>query len=59
LILEIEGETVEVKRVIGHTHPRATGPSDDDLKALRILGQTRSYIFEIGGEAGGTLIRPK
>jgi hypothetical protein len=59
LIFEIERETIEVKRVIGHTHPRATGPSDGDLKALRILGQTRSYIFEIGGEAGGTLIRPK
>lgn len=58
LFFEMEGQLVKVKRVIGHTHPIATGPSAGDQEALRILGQTRSYIIEIGGETGGTLIRP-
>jgi len=59
LFIEMEGQLVQVRRVIGHTHPRVTGPSQGDLDALRMLGQTRSYIIEIGGEPGGTLIRPR
>ena len=50
---------VRVRRIFFHTHPRVTGPSDGDLRVLEILGQTRAYIFEIGGDSGGTLIRPK
>lgn len=59
LFFEMDGQLVEVRRVLGHTHPRATGPSQGDLDVLGILGQRRSYIFEIGGEPSGTLIRPK
>jgi hypothetical protein len=50
---------VQVRRLYFHTHPRVTGPSADDLEFLDILGQTRSYLFEIGGGAMGTLIRRK
>jgi len=50
---------VQVVRIYFHTHPRVTGPSDDDLKVLGILRQSRSYIFEIGGDRRGTLIRPR
>lgn len=59
LFIEIEGKEVQVHRIIGHTHPRATGPSQGDLDALNTLGQSRSYIIEIGGEPGGQVIRPK
>jgi hypothetical protein len=59
LFIEIEGKEVPVRRIIGHTHPRATGPSQGDLDALDLLGQSRSYIIEIGGEPGGQVIRPK
>lgn len=59
LFVEMEGQLVQVRRVIGHTHPRVTGPSQGDLDALRMLGQTRSYIIELGGETSGTLIRPR
>ncbi len=40
------------------THPRATGPSDGDREALRILGQGQSRIDEIGGAASGTSFGP-
>ncbi|WLD13371.1 RHS repeat-associated core domain-containing protein [Planctellipticum variicoloris] len=59
LFFEMDGKLVQVRRVLGHTHPRATGPSQGDLDAMKILGQSRSYIIEIGGEPGGTIIRPK
>jgi hypothetical protein len=50
----------QIKRVIGHTHPVPTGPSQGDLDILNKLGQTRSYIVEIGGaEPGAQIIRPK
>ncbi|WP_397570295.1 RHS repeat-associated core domain-containing protein [Schlesneria sp. T3-172] len=59
LFFEMDGRLVQVRRVLGHTHPRATGPSQGDLDVMKILGQSRSYIFEIGGEPGGTIVRPK
>lgn len=59
LHMKVSGHMVRVARIFGHTHPRVTGPSDGDLAALTILGQKRSYIFEIGGDPRGTLIRPK
>lgn len=55
----LKGNPVRVKRLYFHTHPRVTGPSADDLEFLKLLGQTRSYLFEIGGDLRGTLIRPK
>jgi hypothetical protein len=59
LYIQMEGQMVQVQRVIGHTHPRVTGPSQGDIDALRTLGQSRTYIIEIGGEPGGTIVRPK
>lgn len=57
LFVEVEGQLAKVRRVIGHTHPRATGPSAGDISVLQILGQSRSFIFEIGGEVNGTIFR--
>jgi hypothetical protein len=59
LHMRVSGRLVRVVRIYGHTHPRVTGPSQKDLDALDVLKQTRSYIFEIGGDRRGTLIRPK
>ena len=59
LFMDLGGRKVRVLRIYGHTHPRATGPSDGDLAAIKVLRQTKSYIFELGGERCGTLIRPK
>lgn len=59
LQLEIEGREVRIDRILWHTHPRVTGPSDGDLKALAILGQDESLIYEIGGDPDGTRITAK
>ena len=59
VFVTMRGLRLQVVRIYFHTHPRVTGPSDDDLKVLRILSQSRSYIFEIGGDRRGTLIRPR
>lgn len=60
LYLTIDGREVRITRLLGHTHPEATGPSQYDLDVLTILGQTRSYLFEIGEMSSrGTLIRPR
>ncbi len=57
LFVEVEGQLAKVRRVLGHTHPRATGPSAGDISVLQILGQSSSFIFEIGGEVNDTLFR--
>ncbi len=59
LFFEMEGRRVQVRRVLGHTHPRATGPSGGDQLVLEILDQEHSFIFEIGGEPNGTQYRRK
>ena len=59
VLVLLENRLVPIRRIFFHTHPRVTGPSEDDFKILKILGQTRSIILEIGGETGGTVIRPK
>jgi hypothetical protein len=60
LFMQIEGQEVQGNLVIDHTHPVATGPSQCDLDALNLLGQTRSYIVEIeGAESGAQIIRSK
>ncbi len=58
LYVEVGGQLRQVRRIIGHTHPRVTGPSDGDREVLRILEQVYSYIIEIGGESGGIVIHP-
>lgn len=59
LHVKIEGRSVQVERIVWHTHPRVTGPSDGDLEALAILKQDSSVIHEIGGDPHGTRIEPK
>lgn len=59
LRMDVAGRPIRVLRIYGHTHPRPTGPSDGDLEVLATLGQSRSYLFELGGDRDGTLIRPK
>ena len=59
LLVTIDGREVQIRRLLWHTHPRATGPSEGDLKALEILRQAESIIYEIGGDLDGTRIRPK
>jgi hypothetical protein len=59
LWVSIEDQPVRVMKLILHTHPLVTGPSDDDLRILQQLGQSESYLFEIFGPDEGTIIRPK
>ncbi len=59
LHMMLKGREVQVGHIYWHTHPRVTGPSDGDLEALEILGQSESVIFELGGDPNGTRIRPK
>jgi len=59
LFIEVDGEKFRVERIIFHTHPMPTGPSDWDLKVLEMLQQAQSRIYEINGPIEGTLIRPK
>ena len=46
-----------VIRLLWHTHPMPTGPSDHDRGVLRLLGQEESMIYEVNGERGGTRVR--
>jgi hypothetical protein len=59
IYVEIEGQWLRVEKLIFHTHPKSTGPSDDDLKILETLGQSSSMLYEIFGPFEGTEIRPK
>ncbi|MGA2500438.1 MAG: hypothetical protein ABSH20_22060 [Tepidisphaeraceae bacterium] len=57
--IEVEGRTLGVKELAFHTRPKPTGPSDQDLRTLELLGQASSRIYEIFGDRDGTVIRPK
>ena len=59
IYVEVPGEEAAVSRLRFHTHPKPTGPSDDDMRILRILGQESSLLFEIFGPQEGTEFRPK
>lgn len=59
LNVEIGGREVRIDRLLWHTHPRVTGPSDADLKTLAILKQDESLIYELGGGPNGTRIAAK
>jgi hypothetical protein len=52
--VEIAGKQLRVRRMLWHTHPIPTGPSDHDREVLKRLGQDRSIVYEINGEPGGT-----
>jgi hypothetical protein len=58
LLVDHPGDSLMVSRIDWHTHPVATGPSDGDREAIRMLGQAESRIFEIGGERDGTCFGP-
>ncbi|MEM9111658.1 MAG: hypothetical protein AAGC72_16780 [Planctomycetota bacterium] len=51
LFVQVGDELQEVKRIMGHTHPSPTGPSQDDFDTMKALGQQRTYISEVGAEA--------
>jgi hypothetical protein len=36
----------QIETLFGHTHPRKTGLSEADFKALVQLNQSRQYVFE-------------
>jgi hypothetical protein len=55
--MDVEGNRVRIDRLVMHTHPLVTGPSDSDLDMLRALDQEESWLYEIGGELDGTLIK--
>jgi hypothetical protein len=59
LLLSIGSESLVVERLEFHVHPKPTGPSDDDLRILELLGQDESLLYELFGPSEGTLIRPK
>jgi hypothetical protein len=58
LLINRPGSWSMVARIDWHTHPFATGPSDGDREALRLLGQSESKVIEIGGERDGTSFGP-
>ena len=45
---------LELRRVILHTHPLPTGPSEADFDMLEQLGQRSTWIYEL---CGGGLIK--
>lgn len=49
----IDFSGVALKRLIFHTHPinhGSIGPSAADIAAIRLLGQTRSYVYDGAGQ---------
>jgi hypothetical protein len=42
-----DDEEVYVTRLVFHTHPKPTGPSDGDCDVLRLLGQKDSMLYEL------------
>lgn len=54
LVVDIDGQPVVVRRLVFHTHPKPTGPSDGDFAVLNILGQRSSMLYELSGPRDGT-----
>jgi hypothetical protein len=40
--------TTDMRRLLAHTHPKVTGPSDFDAATLGALGQRSSWLLEPG-----------
>jgi hypothetical protein len=59
IVVDVNGTLRPVKRLAWHTHPRPTGPSDHDGDLLLRLEQASSVVYEIGGDARGTIFVPK
>ena len=58
IILKIEGRRIRVSTIDWHTHPRVTGPTDGDRKAMILLNQRISRIYELGDDSDGTSFGP-
>ena len=56
VIVVIDNVPRQVSLLAWHTHPRPTGPSDHD-RALRLLGQADSLIYEMFGDGRGIRYR--
>jgi len=52
--INIEGQPIRIDKLIMHTHPQPTGPSEGDFEMLDILDQDVSIIYEINGPIEGT-----
>ena len=59
IVVDVRGTLRAVKRLAWHTHPRPTGPSDHDCFLLQRLEQASSVVYEIGGDAKGTIFVQK
>jgi hypothetical protein len=59
LYVDVDSLPVRVRKLVFHTHPMPTGPSDGDLLVLTLLGQESSMLYEISGPPKGTKIRPQ
>jgi hypothetical protein len=55
LHLVLQDATHRLCRLVWHTHPEPTGPSDYDRNILKLLGQESSMLYEICGAKGGTI----
>ncbi len=59
IMVTVDRRRSRVSRIEWHTHPKVTGPSDGDREAIRILNQSVSLIFEMGGDPDGTIFGPE
>jgi hypothetical protein len=57
--VDVDGQPLRVQKLVAHTHPEPTGPSDADFKLLELLGQDESVLYEINGPIEGTVFRTK
>jgi len=57
--IDIDGMKQRVIKLIVHTHPVPTGPSDHDIRLLSRLGQLESIVYELSGPVEGTIFRQK
>jgi len=57
--VEVDSQPLQARRLVAHTHPEPTGPSDADLRVLDLLGQEESTLYEINGPVEGTVFRAR
>lgn len=57
VVLSVGVGEVRVLRLVWHTHPKSTGPSDADHDVLRLLGQAESRLFEPGSPRTGQVFK--
>jgi hypothetical protein len=55
--VEVNAQPIPIERLVCHTHPAPTGPSEADFRVLELLRQEESMLYEIGGPAEGTKFR--